>query len=111
MLAGLQSTAQQLDDTNKVLLGEASTVLETLWNGHLEMVKTLKLMDKRIRKLEGHDVEDGEEENDGTGGVPELEDQEGEGPVHRGQEESEPGENEEESGTERDEEGAEEGGV
>jgi len=115
MLAGLQTTAQQLDATNKVLLGEASTVLEALWNGHQELVVTVQELTRRVNKLEGneetHVAEESETPEDAAGDLQEPEDAGGEGPVHPSEEGQEPGAVSEDQGEGGAEEVPEEGGA
>lgn len=101
-LAGLQSMAQKLTETNKVLTGEASTILEALWNGHQELVVEVKELRERVSKLEGneetHVEEESETTEDAVGDLQDSEDAGREGPVHSGEEGSESGEVPEDSG-------------
>ena len=99
MLATLQATAQQLDETNKILTKEASTVLEALWNGQQELTV---LVTDVIRRLgvaeealgidppeEEHEETQPEKETEGQGGLQESKDGPGEDSLYRYKEVSE----------------------
>ena len=99
MLSTLQATAKQLDETNKILTKEASTVLEALWNGQQELTV---LVTDVVRRLgiaeealgidppeEEHEETQPEAAEDGQGGLQESQDGPREGDLHTGEEVSE----------------------
>ena len=99
MLLTAQSTISELDKTNKILSGEASAVLEALWNGYQELTLVATDIVRRVAALEDlngivneKEEEDEQEENattettgDGTDDISESE-PEGEGGLHSGPE-------------------------
>ena len=117
MVASLQQTAQQLDKANQTLLGEASTVMEALWDGHQELVVKFDELTKRVDKLERretHVEEESETPEDAAGdlqGDQEEGDGGGEAAIYSGEEGSEPGDLSKEAGEGGTEEVPEESGA
>jgi len=80
LVTRLKEQAEKLQGAKEALEGEASSVLEALWNEHQELVVVVDTMDKRIARLEAlagiegetHEhTETMETTTDGTGGIPE----------------------------------------